>query len=90
VPIDGWRKLVPVNTGLVGTHTLVDDGPAGRVYEIVGTDQVNTYAAYGSPILLEPNTAQKFLIVQADANGAAGISREITLSVSYYRQTVTL
>jgi hypothetical protein len=90
MPIDGWRKLVPVNTGLVGTHTLVDDGPAGRVYEIVGTDQVNTYAAYGSPILLEPNTAQKFLIVQADANGAAGISREITLSVSYYRQTVTL
>jgi hypothetical protein len=90
MPIDGWRKLVPVNTGLVGGHTLVDDGPAGRVYEIVGLDQVNSYAAYGAPILLQPNTAQKLLIVQADSGGAAGISREITLSVSFRKRTVTL
>lgn len=90
VPLDSWRILVPLNTGLLSGNTVVDDGPAGRLYELVGGDQVTTFADYGAPIMLHPNTAQKIMILQAGANGSAAIDKEITLSVGYRKRVVTL
>lgn len=91
VPLDSWRKLVPVDVGLLSSHALVDDGPAGRLFEVIsGLDQVNTYVGYGSPVMLQPGVAQKILILQAGTSGDGEIDREITLNVQYRRRTVTL
>lgn len=89
-PLDSYRRLVPLGSGLDSLHTLTDDGIDGFLYVITGSGKVQSYLAYGDPICLWPGKNQRLYFVQTNEGGASKLVRALQVRVWYRPRIATM
>lgn len=80
----GWKRFVSVDNGILAEETFVHDDTEGFTYRVNASSQkIAEFINYGGPILLVPNTAQKFYLLSCDYTGIAAISQNWTVKLWY-------
>ena len=92
-PLDGWRYLEPVGTGIPENSRLVDDGILNELYVDNGaaTARAGYYNGRGSPIMLKPNAVQRvhFKTASSAAN-TAEVNRTSSIRIYYRDRRLTI
>lgn len=96
LPINSWRRLYANDVGLSSNYALIDDSIDDLTYYYYTIDDVSrTFLnkIIGSPLMLQPNTAQKlYFLTEQPVSGTNThtIAATATVMLSYRPRKLTL
>jgi hypothetical protein len=94
LPLASYRRYLPasVSVGIGHDEWLVDDGLAGQVYVLSGTDMIPGYVARGGQLLVYPHSFRmnRFWVLVEDSAGVALASRALRVQAWYRARRASL
>ncbi len=90
LPLEGFRRLVALGSGLTHAQTLVDDGVEGHLFVTEAGSKVQSYIGYGDPILLWPLVNQRLYLAQSNPAGASLLARSLIVRAWYRPRLATM
>lgn len=96
MPMDGWRKFIPLSSGIGQNAVVVDDGIGGNVYSISsGGKKIPDWKADGDLLQLETTIAygtgmQNLRFLWSRSDGSCPISDTMSIRAYYRPRRLTL